>query len=87
MSDLHISWERYEQDIEKLDYLKIDVEGYEKNVIEGGYETIKRCKPFIVMEVYENMNTFNKLSIDEIKQRYQKIINIGYNVENIWEND
>ena len=73
--------------IEKLDYLKIDVEGYEKNVIEGGYETIKRCKPFIVMEIYENMNTFNKLSISQIKQRYQNIINIGYKVENIWEHD
>ena len=73
--------------IDKLDYLKIDVEGYEKNVIEGCYESIKRFKPYIVMEIFENMNTFNRLSIDKIKLRYKDIINLGYNVRLIWGND
>ena len=73
--------------LDKLDYLKIDVEGYEKNVIDGGYQTIQRCKPYIVMEIYEDMNNFNKMSIDQINDRYKDIINLGYTVECIWGND
>lgn len=73
--------------IEKLNYLKIDVEGYEKNVIDGSYNTIKKFKPYIVVEIFEDMNTFNKMSIDQIKERYKNIINLGYKIEHIWGND
>jgi len=73
--------------IEKIDYLKIDVEGYEENVILGAYETIKRCNPFIIMEIYKDMTSFNKLSISEIQNRYKNIIELGYSVNNIWGND
>ena len=73
--------------IEKIDYLKIDVEGYEENVILGAYETIKRCNPVIIMEIYKDMISFNKLSISEIQIRYKNIIELGYSVNNIWGND
>jgi FkbM family methyltransferase len=33
-----------------IDFLKIDVEGYEYSVLQGGEETIKRDKPIIVVE-------------------------------------
>ncbi len=33
-----------------VDLIKIDVEGAEMLVIEGGISTIKRCKPFIIFE-------------------------------------
>ena len=33
-----------------LDFLKIDVEGVELDVVLGGEETIRRCKPLIVVE-------------------------------------
>jgi FkbM family methyltransferase len=36
--------------LEKVDYIKIDVEGYERRVILGGLETIKRDRPLIVVE-------------------------------------
>jgi FkbM family methyltransferase len=32
------------------DYLKIDCEGYELQVLEGGIDTIARCRPVIVVE-------------------------------------
>lgn len=35
---------------EGVDFIKIDVEGYELPVIEGGRETIQRCKPNMVVE-------------------------------------
>lgn len=42
-----------------VDYIKIDVEGYELEVIKGAIETIKRCKPIISIEV--SLNTWPHL--------------------------
>ena len=38
--------------LERLDLLKIDVEGYGGRVLEGGLKVIERCKPFIMMEIH-----------------------------------
>ena len=38
-----------------VDFVKIDVEGYEENVIRGGAETIKRDKPVIIVEQKRDM--------------------------------
>lgn len=35
---------------DKLDWLKIDVEGYEENVVAGGMQTIKEFKPNLIIE-------------------------------------
>ena len=32
-------------------FLKIDVEGFERAVIEGALETIRRCKPVMLVEI------------------------------------
>jgi FkbM family methyltransferase len=34
----------------KIDLIKIDVEGAEFNVLKGGLQTLKRCKPVVVFE-------------------------------------
>ena len=34
----------------QVDFIKIDVEGYELPVVEGGRETIRRCRPHMVLE-------------------------------------
>ena len=36
--------------IDQCDFLKIDVEGMELNVLKGGMELIKKCRPIIYME-------------------------------------
>lgn len=41
---------RWEQ-LERLDYLKIDVEGAEAAVLEGGQEAIRRFRPIVQVEV------------------------------------
>ncbi len=37
-----------------MDFLKIDTEGYEANILKGAAETIKKCKPIIAMSAYHN---------------------------------
>jgi len=36
--------------LENVDFIKIDAEGYEPFVAQGGYKTIERCKPIILYE-------------------------------------
>jgi FkbM family methyltransferase len=36
--------------IEELDFLKIDVEGYEIKVLQGAFDTLRRCRPCVMVE-------------------------------------
>lgn len=36
--------------MDSIDFLKVDCEGYEMFVLQGGRETIQRCKPAIIVE-------------------------------------
>ena len=40
--------------LSKIDFIKIDVEGFETDVLLGAAQTIERCKPVILIEVFEN---------------------------------
>lgn len=35
---------------DNIDYIKIDCEGFEYKVLQGGEETIRRCRPIVVIE-------------------------------------
>jgi hypothetical protein len=39
-----------EYELKQVDFVKIDCEGYEQFVIEGGAETFKRNKPVVIVE-------------------------------------
>ena len=43
--------------LQSIDILKIDVEGFEKSVLEGLQPVIKKCKPVIMMEFSETSRT------------------------------
>lgn len=45
-----------ENDIKKVDFIKIDAEGYEKQIIEGAKEAIKRFSPVIACSAYHLKN-------------------------------
>jgi FkbM family methyltransferase len=40
---------------DKLDYIKIDAEGHEKEVLEGAVETLEKHKPFVSVEIKEKI--------------------------------
>ena len=67
--------------LDKLDFIKLDVEGYEINVIEGALNTIKKCKPVITMEIWENFH--GKYSLEYAQTKFKTLINIGYTIHHI----
>ena len=56
-----------ENNFEKIDYIKMDVEGAEKNILEGSIKTIKKFKPFLAIAIYHGgklfMEDFYNISI------------------------
>jgi FkbM family methyltransferase len=61
------------QKIERLDFLKIDVEGFEHQVINGSMETLKRFKPIIMIEICKDQKSKNTP-----EETINAIINLGY---------
>jgi len=54
--------------LSKIDYLKIDVEGFEYNVLLGCYSLLKNNPPKIIqIELYANFLKRNRTSISEVK--------------------
>jgi FkbM family methyltransferase len=64
-----------EYPIKNVDFIKIDVEGYETRVIEGGLKTIEKFRPYLFIEVGWGSN-HPEWSQCEIV--YNKLFDIGY---------
>ena len=47
-----------ENNIEKIDYIKMDVEGAEKNILEGAIKTITKFKPSLAIAIYHGGKLF-----------------------------
>ena len=67
--------------LDKLDFIKLDIEGYEKLAILDGMETIKKFKPVITLEVW--CNHYGGVDMNFTKTNFKDLIDIGYNVINI----
>lgn len=65
--------------IDKVGLIKIDVEGFEYQVLRGGYNTIKNSKPIIIIEIHPT-NKYNK----EIRQM---LAELGYELNRISHSD
>ena len=63
--------------IKSLDFIKIDVEGYEYLVLEGAKETLKSFKPIVMFELNDMTITLSNRTADEYLHFAQKI---GYQV-------
>lgn len=67
-------------EIGRVNFMKIDVEGYERKVIDGAIKTIHRCKPIMVIEVWINNN--QETSLDHVKLLFSDLLHI-YDVQQI----
>ena len=67
--------------LQKLDFMKIDVEGYEPNVIKGGMDTFARCKPVIVLECWANHH--GQVNENYTRMLFRDLLEIGYDLIHI----
>ena len=68
--------------IQKLDFIKIDVEGHEYNVLKGAIKTIKKFKPIIIFEFNDLTRALSTYSVSDyfsiIKKMNYKIYGLKY---------
>lgn len=65
-----------EKSITKLDFIKIDVEGHEKYVIEGGQKTLKTLKPAIILEAANEETADREIMADQLRKLNYKLVGI-----------
>ena len=69
-------------EIQKIDFIKIDVEGFEKEVIEGARNAIDKFRPIIVLELnHWCLNAFQRITIPDFFDYLQSVFPILYAVE------
>ena len=61
--------------LKKIDFIKIDVEGYEWKTLQGGFESIKKFKPTIQIEIH-----FPKIGLEETLQIFNFLKNEEYEI-------
>ena len=62
-------------EIDNVDFIKIDVEGFENKVLEGGMKLIEKYKPYILIEVGWGTNHPNWI---DCENQYNRLFDIGY---------
>jgi len=70
-----------QMNLDQMDFLKIDVEGHEKYVVEGAEQTIKKYKPIIVLEVSFEKKVYDKKISQDHKKALDILLNWGYNID------
>ncbi len=62
--------------IQKLDFVKVDVEGHEKYVVEGGIQTLRTFKPALVFEVGAETLEDRQIIADQLREVNYEIVGI-----------
>ena len=79
---IHVSLRTIDSlNLDRLDFMKIDVEGYETLVIKGAMSTIRTYRPIIVMEVWSNH--YQGTSIEHTRHTFKDLLSIGYTVVHV----
>lgn len=68
---------------DKIDFIKMDVEGHELNVLKGAINTINKCKPVIMFECWENDSIHWENIPNTGIELMEYIISIGYTINKI----
>lgn len=69
-------------DLQELDFILMDCEGYELNVLKGAEKTINKFHPIIVLEI--NDATLNRLNITR-KEIFNWLKEHNYKFRNIYK--
>ena len=62
--------------IQKLDFIKVDVEGHEKYVVEGGIQTLRTFKPALFLEVGVETLEDRQIIADQLRELSYEIAGI-----------
>ena len=66
--------------LNQVDFIKIDVEGYEAKAIAGGVETIKKHRPTIVLECWD---TYPNVSLTHTTKEHELLLSLDYSLKQV----
>ena len=66
---------------DRIDLIKIDVEGYEFQVLKGAENIIKSCKPEIILEF--SPSVYAKQKVNNTKKILELIISLNYSIQDL----
>lgn len=64
-------------ELDRLDFVKLDIEGWELDALRGAAETIKRCRPVLDIEINDATLERNGLTDRDL---YEYVESIGYSI-------
>jgi|GEM_PF-1495316 FkbM family methyltransferase len=68
--------------LKNLDFIKLDLEGYEIYALEGAKETLNKYKPIVYLEMnHWCLNVFQRISLPEFQERLIKLFPYIYAIE------
>lgn len=67
--------------LDKLDFIKIDAEGFEHKILKGAEETIKKFKPIMIIEINNHALLRNGTSDNDV---FIYLNELGYDYKNIY---
>jgi FkbM family methyltransferase len=73
--------------IKKIDFIKIDVEGYEGAVLDGAKKTIEQFRPTLFLELHPTLLTrhTHRDIVHQLQQHYRKVSVYQIERENVWQ--
>jgi FkbM family methyltransferase len=68
--------------LDRLDFIKVDVEGFELEVLEGAQQVLRSNRPIVILEMnHWCLNVFRRLSIPEFRERLMSIFPCLYAID------
>ncbi|MDN7814924.1 FkbM family methyltransferase [Burkholderia vietnamiensis] len=69
-------------ELDRIDFIKIDVEGFELDVFEGARETLQRFRPRVVLEMnHFCLNMFRRITYPEFRERLLRIFPVVFAID------
>lgn len=73
--------ENYSQWLNKLTFIKVDTEGYDKEILKSIADLISKYRPVIVAECFGRLTNEDKMELFEVLEK------LGYDIHYVYEHD